>query len=503
MAIDQIKLAANLNAPNTWYNGIRIRNGASTPNHIFVTWHTEKYAPDGTNPCHARFIIKTRWVGIKKGADPVYGSYPAVYKSNEVERANCLYRRDGSGAIWRYDIASLLPTSDPYGDFRSNSSWSFGNRLYDEIKIELTIYAEYDTQFYDWDNGYSPSSIETLYIGYFPNYQITRVARSGTDDILIEYEADGWTRCDDRYELEIFASNATGNSLINPYWTLSANSIGEIGHIYLSAQQFTRVPNVGESVHLRVRWNAAYKPPGLEFSGDEDDFTVGGGTVAEDITAEFMAVDGSIEAFVSNTAYSEVSVSIDGERWSFDIVDATVSSAQAVALLEFPPLGVDFTIEVVGHRVITSGGTSTDVYSGSFVQTMRVDPESCYWINPIDPRTGKSNGLPPIKALGNPKWDVTEAQEFEIKKFSGRMAPTALYGFGHARGMKLEFDIPPYQAATESGFDGVMYLHEAQVVVIRSPRGERYVAAIKSVQHSKPYDSILTHVTVEAEEVVL
>ena len=122
MAIDRILLAANINAPGTWYNGVRIKAGATPPNPLYVTWHTDKYMPDGEHPCHDSFVIKARWVGIKKGADPNYGSYPASYKPTVVQRANCFHQRDGSGAIWKYDIAQLLPTTTPFEPFRNNDS---------------------------------------------------------------------------------------------------------------------------------------------------------------------------------------------------------------------------------------------------------------------------------------------------------------------------------------------------------------------------------------------
>lgn len=488
MAVGDITISDSTSNRATY--SFRIKDGDGSHS-MYMHWSTMQ----GTNYLK-NFVFEWQWRGVPKGSvgegeggNTNWSSWST--KTLAVSSCHPYQVYNSDRWYWYVPLGSVVTES-----LMNGGSWSYGSRTYDQVQIRFRMHANYvDGTLDELGNSYSPTSQADVWIGFFPNYKLKEIYQQGTD-VIITYTADGWTRKDDRYRVlsltsggrSLLASGTAGNQ---------AGLVQKLGWISvpLSALQF--IPNRGSSVYVKLRWNTSYHE--TEYSGYTDasatlTFTdeSEANTPVGDVTVNG---DGSISVGVGDSGDNgndiyEAVVKIDIDGFEFDqVVLNKVDMANA--MLNFPPLGKEITVQIQGSTV--TGGVS-DVVE----KTVFVPADGRILLDAFDQdgeRVGKQCVL-----TANIDWDVSRKREKEVVKLSGRKRPSAFFGEGGETSVSLSGSVK-WDGLGQFNADDFYALGDADLVCIRFPDGQRFVSTIDTVTTSESASDKCTKVKINATEV--
>lgn len=465
-------------------------NGGDSPVSLYFNWST-RTGLDWSKT----FVMKVRWRGIPKGTVGTgeVGNTPwSEWEEKRIPASSCspTQRANDDRTWWSIPLGSIVPESEISG-----GSWYYPYRKYDQVQIRISMYAEYIEGMIDADgNSYSPTTTSDIWVGYFPDYTITDIYQQGSS-VIITYTAEGWTRTDDRYE--ILDLTADKKDMLSS-WTFGTQSgaVEKIGWIEIPTSSLRFLPKEGSTVYAKVRWNASYREAGMDFADASAVFTFENKSTANTPTGSVTVnPDGSISVGVGdsgdkgNEIYQAI-VKVEGDGFEFDqVVVDTVDMANA--LLNFPPLGKEITVQIQGTTA--TGGVSEVIERKVFVPA-----DGKALIDAFD-QDGNRVGEQ-CKLDANLDWSVKRSRNFDTVKLAGRQRPSAFFGEGGTSSISLS-GIVFWKGLGKFDADRFYALGEADMVVIRFPDGQRFVSVIDGITTSESASDKKTKVSISATEV--
>lgn len=464
------------------YGSVGLRVYGKTPDAAIsprICWTTYDSAQDS-------FDISVRWRGVPKGGDggDEYGYTPwSSWVTNSFSKAEC--------NLWNNDTDDMchwwVSLDDATNAAQIGGSWTYNTRVYDHIDIGVQIGAH--------PTGVADvySNVGTLYVGAYPDYSVTDMYVQG-DWLVIQYEAPGWTRKDDRWAIVEFTKD--NREVLRPgSWGSQAGKVEKLGWVTIPRSALQTLLEEGDTVRLHIRWNAWYMASGADWRDWDGVVTLSGHGSANTPTGGVTVnPDGSISVDVGDSgsgggSINSWQVTIEGGGLEFD--EISVTELDPNALLRYPPLDVPVTVQVQGSTV--TGGASSIVS-----QTVTVPSDGRLLIDPID-STGERTSEQIVAKL-NLDWSASSSRDKTVMKFAGRSRPSVAFGVGGSGTVSVSWVEPnPGRLPVADRFQS---LSQAGMCVVRCPGGERYLVAIDSVDTSEACDKGYTDVSISGQEVV-
>lgn len=483
MAVENIQIAG-VGSYNSTFTGLCLKSSSTTPAVPYIRWTTWE------NTAGRQYKISTRWRGIPKGGTASeqdwYGEW-SDWGVKEITSASFgpgVWQESGSD-LWHWQVL-LDPLLESTGNNPNGGSWTYSSREYDQIEVAVVIEAiEPD--------GLTYSGSSSVWVGSFPDCVVTDVYVQG-EWLVIRYNAPGWTRKDDRWEMLELTTG--GKEVLSPnIWGSQAGKVEQLGWITIPKSSMQRTLSPGDDVHIHVRWNAVYRIAGMEWDDDERYVEVSDHGAANLPTGDVtINPDGSISVDLGDSGSGGDTIDswqtvISGGGFEFDEVQA--SGVSPNALLKYPPLDTLVRIEIQGSTV--TGGTG-----GSIVKEVKVPSDGRILVDPID-STGERTSEQVVGRY-NVDWDASGDREKTVVKFAGRKRPSVAFGTGGEKSVNASW-VEPLEDGLPS-VEAAQALSEAGLCVMRFPGGERYLVALDSVQTSLSYDKASLSVSVSGQEVV-
>ena len=454
---------------------------------IRLVWSTEE--DDQTNYQWVISIDVTT-VHLKGGGD-TYGSSLGIgthTQTFEAGECHMVKPYGDNGRVWwshSLDVDGLL------GEIcGSTHQWMYSTRKYDSIDFVARVHS-------NWAEGTgipggtgSDTATLSFSVGFLPIYTLTSAYYESDETFVIEYSTT-WTRKDDRYAVENSANAEGGASavegrpiLYNFYWdTVAANGRIEVPVSYLTEHI------AGKEVYLNVRFNAAYRPSGMEFARASKTLTVGDNRTCN--TPRLTLVSSTVNGILIKTEDSGdgdlppdwVTVKMVGSRYSVDQVRVRCGEQ---ALFRFAPFGEQVQFQGIGS-------TDSGAVSGpsNVITTYSAGVPGGIVIDDIDSLSSVS--LPLRLTSGDMGPTVERKPVMETVKLAGRKSPSAYYGTGSTANVSFSAAL-----LDEDGVD-VEGISEWGDVMVRFPDGRRYCIA-PTVRVSRLTSRIIS-VDISGEEV--
>ena len=481
MAVENVFIADSPSVQGAW--GLKLRPGESALSPR-ITW-TTMYEYGNLQQ---QFRVQVRWRGIPKGGtgNGTDGfTQWSSWQTTLFDPDDCHPNTVASDDLlhWWVNLSSVAPVSSMNG-----GSWTYEARAFDQLDIDVLVTSltpELNTVDYTGGN--------TLFVGAYPEYTVTSIYPEG-DNIVITYSAPGWTRKDDRWEILSWTKN--GAAILRPNtWGSQAGRIEKVGWIVIPKSATQRLIEAGDSLYLSIRWNAVYRPIAMEWVDWRGTITVSDtGTTNLPTGDVTVNPDGSITVDLgesgSGTDLGQWHVTIEGGGFEFDNVHAVMTSPNA--LLNYPPLDVDFKVQIQGSTV-TGGSTS-----GIVEQTVHVPSNGAMLIDPIDSAGNRTSNQ--VRATTNIAWDASGSRDKTVVKFAGRDRPSVAFGTGGTVNVNASWDVFRNRMDYPDS-SSIRALIDAGLVVLRVPGGERYLVALDSVQTSEAAGQPYTSVSISGQEV--
>lgn len=469
--------------------GYRIKDGARAVD-LYLTWST-----DSGIEWSATFVFKVQYRGVPKGTVGTGergNTQWSAWSERRISSSSCSPRTisNSDRTWWSVPIGNLVPETVING-----GSWVYDRRVYDQVQIRVSVYSEYYPGTIDaYGNSFSPTTTSDVWVGYFPDYTITDIYQQGSQ-LIITYTADGWTRTDDRYEI-LSLKSGSRNMLASGTWGTQSGAVKKMGWIAIPTSALQYLPAAGSSVYAKIRWNASYREFGMEFADASATIKLSDKTEANTpIGSVTVNPDSSISVGVGdsgdkgNSIYEAI-VKVEGDGFEFDqVVVDTVDMANA--LLNFPPLGKEITVQIQGTTA--TGGVSNIVEKKVFVPA-----DGKALIDAFDQNGNRVGEQCQLDA--NLDWSVKRSRNFDTVKLAGRKRPSAFFGEGGDTSISLS-GIVFWKGLAKFDADRFYALGEADMVVIRFPDGQRFVSVIDSITTSESASSKKTSVSISATEV--
>ena len=466
MAIDNIGLTISVGGSID--DGVRLigGGGAVTP---YLAWTTV------WRESQLNYRIQSRWRGIPKGGTGDDSSYTpwSSWEATELPAASCHpTQRSGSDLWWWF-----VPLASLFDDVASinGGSWSYASRIYDQVELAFQVTSVQPSGWQSDEVGYG----NYLFIGCYPDYEVTDVYMQG-DWLVITYDAEGWTRKDDRWE--ILALTKGGRDVIRPNaYGSQAGRVERLGWITVPRSDLQQLVQAGDSLYLHIRWNAAYRPVGLEWTDWSGPISATDHGSANDPTGDVsINDDGSISVGVGDSGQgggviNSWQVTIDGGGLEFDEVQGSTTNPNLA--LMYPPLDTHLTIQIQGSTA--TGGTSGIVTEHVFVPS-----DGAALIDPID-SAGNRVGAQ-LRAVYNVEVDSDRSRDKEVVKFAGRSLPSVAFGVGGTGTVDVSWLIPRPRGSAPA--DPLGDVRDAGLCVVRVPGGGRWLVAVDSASVGESYD---------------
>lgn len=488
MAIENVTISDSTTSLGTY--GFRLKDGSGTHD-LRLHWSTWNGLDWAKN-----FVFESQFRGVPKGTTGMGESGNtqwSAWTTRTISASSCHpYQRANDDKWWWYiDLASVVNSETAL----NGGSWSYASRIYDQVQVRFRIKSNYNDGYTDiLGNTFSPTAQADVWVGYFPNYTLGEIYQQGSD-LIITYTASGWTRKDDRYEI-LSLKSGSRNILQSGTWGSQSGLVEKLGWISIPLSSCSFIPDKGDSVYAKIRWNASYREIGMDFADASGYLTFTdqseANTPVGDVTVNG---DGSISVGVGDSGDKgneiyEAIVKIDIDGFEFDqIVINKVDMANA--MLNFPPLGKEITVQI-------QGTTQTGGVSDVIEKTVFVPAEGRILIDAFDD-AGERVGEQCVLST-NIDWDVSRKREKDTVKLAGRKAPSAFFGEGKETSITLSGevfwkDIGVFDA------DRFYALGDADLVCIRFPDGQRFVTTIDDITTSESASDKITKVKINATEV--
>lgn len=439
--------------------GVKIKEG-SVEGDVRLVWSTTQ-----GSEVQKSFTVTVSARGWAKGDDrqTEWKSYTAEIPAAQCNEAK---PRGDAGRVWwsvkLSQIGALVAE-------QMGGRVTYTARVLDSIDLQAWVTANFtDAAAAEWGMAASAEAFAYLYVGYVPVYSLTRLYYDTSDRIVFEYETT-WTRKDDRWALDEMTAGGKSVLAEKPWGTIES-----IGRIELPTTAFTQHLK-GREFHVKLRFNAAYRPADLEFFTEEttikclDLSTCSTPTLAVVTTGDSIVLAVGDSGDVADSACDAATVKMVGGRYSFD--EVTVEVGQK-AVFPFAPIGREISFEAVGSNAggATSAKLATATAPAAAAKAILIDSiaDGSRW------------------SLSYGKWsdagpNVTAQADFDTVKLAGRRRPSAFYGTGGSTsvsfgGYVLNDSAESFEAMADAGN-----------VVCRFPDGRRYAIAPKvSLSYSNP-----------------
>lgn len=450
-----------------------------------------------------QFVIDLSWRGVPKGTVGTgdTGNTPwSAWASKTIPASQCHpYQVSDSDKWWWW--VDLSVATDLESSMTTNGVWSYGNRIYDQVQFRWRMRSDYEPLHIDaMGRDHSETVTADSWIGAFPEYTITDAYRQG-DSFVLTYTSPGWTRNDDRYE--VLTLTANGRNILNPgYWdTVQSRLVEKIGWIALPTRSLTTIPEVGDVINVHLRFNASYRPMGMEFEDASATITYDDQTTGNTPTFDVTVNGDSISVGVGDSGdrdspLSSIIVKVDNGTFEWDEVHVdTLEGAMANAFFNFPP--TNRTVRIQAQGVTGTGGVSNVVTHEVFIPA-----NGRILIDPID-SAGERAGDQCVIYL-NPEWSTSRSREKNVVQLAGRRRPSAFFGGGGSTSVKVSGRVPREFDMNKADWDAESpwyNLGDAAMCVIRTPDGQRFVVALDSVDVDESYGQKLMSVSLTGQEV--
>lgn len=435
------------------------------------------------------FKVSIKWRGVPRGdtggEEYGYTGWSSFIETTLDPETQCNPWQSSTDDLWHWWV-SLDSLLGAYVSAINGGAWTYNDRAYDQLNFQVQI----ETVLQGDPQGYA--GYGDLFIGAYPVYTVTDIYVQG-DWLVIAYTCPGWTRKDDRWEIKEFTKNNL--PILRPgAWGNSAGQVEKLGWVTIPVSSLQRLLEAGDSVYLYIRWNASYRISGADWTEWRGLKALSDHGSANDPTGDVTVnPDGSVSVGVGDSGSGGGSidswqVTIEGGGLEFDEVHTTDTSAQA--MLNFPPLDVEVTIQIQGST--TTGGTS-----GVVVETVYIPSNGIALIDPIN-AAGEREG-DQVKAQYNLEWSAKGSRDKNVVKFAGRTRPSAAFGVGGETTVDASWVVPNPQRAPLSL--QLQQLADAGLCVVRFPGGERYLVALDGVTTDEAYNHQYTSVSITGQEV--
>ena len=461
-------------------NGVKLVGGAApvSPTLHWATWY-------GTD-LNSTFRVETRFNGVPKGGTGGFEGMRtewSAWKAVDLPASECRPTSSPSDDMthWSVPLSRIFDVSE----MTSGGVWSYDARLYDQVQCDAWV-----TSVAPGGGQPDQTGSYRFYFEAFPRFEVTDLYMQG-EWLVVAYDADGWTRKDDRWEIVSFTKG--GRDVLAKSWGTQAGRVEKLGWITVPRSAMQQQLQEGDRVSLDVRWNAAYRTPMLDWASWKGALEVSGnGTANRPTGGVTVNPDGSISVDVGDSGsgggpIDSWQVTIQGGGTEFD--SATVQGVSPNALLKYPPLDVPVTVQIQGSTA--TGGTS-DVVE----QTVTVPSGGVALFDPVGP-SGEREGEQ-VRAACNLEWDRDASRDKEVVKFAGRPRPSAAFGDGGEASVSAKWTAPWKDGAPDPS---VRALAGAGYVVARFPGGERYLLAVDSVKTSESFGGRFTEASMTGQEV--
>ena len=443
-------------------NGVKLVGGAApvSPTLHWATWY-------GTD-LNSTFRVETRFNGVPKGGTGGFEGMRtewSAWKAVDLPASECRPTSSPSDDMthWSVPLSRIFDVSE----MTSGGVWSYDARLYDQVQCDAWV-----TSVAPGGGQPDQTGSYRFYFEAFPRFEVTDLYMQG-EWLVVAYDADGWTRKDDRWEIVSFTKG--GRDVLAKSWGTQAGRVEKLGWITVPRSAMQQQLQEGDRVSLDVRWNAAYRTPMLDWASWKGALEVSGnGTANRPTGGVTVNPDGSISVDVGDSGsgggpIDSWQVTIQGGGTEFD--SATVQGVSPNALLKYPPLDVPVTVQIQGSTA--TGGTS-DVVE----QTVTVPSGGVALFDPVGP-SGEREGEQ-VRAAYNLEWDRDASRDKETVKFAGRARPSAAFGDGGEASVSAKWTAPwkggvpdpSVRALADAGADDAAALRELGIEVVYDLRKE-------------------------------
>jgi hypothetical protein len=465
MTIQDCGLAAATTATSAEW-GIRIYESGGTKN-VYFMWSCE------FEEYQESFVIKVRRRGYLKGmsAQSAWSGYYS--KTIAASKCNPHYANSGGRVYYAVSLQDLGITDIVI----TNKSWGYASRKFDSVEFEFSIYSNYTSDFAAyWGSSTSETAYSSNYVGYIPNYYITNAYYKNSNTLAIAYSTT-WARIDDRFEVQLddcYVLTDKSKVFNTAYCgTISGRGLIEIPTTYL------RQTVADKYVHLKIRWNAAYRDIGMDFSTAEATVKVISGSTTTDTTSPSYSPVGicnppTITLLPSDDPYSvkvrtaaggglyskptACTVKLKGSEYSADEVTVNIGET---AELKYLPFGQDVILQAIGETE-DAVSNAVELNAGTIPSYDNVMID--------DPATGSR-----VESTWHNRYSVTSEGDYDIIKLGGeRKLPSAFYA---SNMMNKSFTLNTYFIDDDCKTLEAMPIGSS--IVIRLPDGRRYCVAAK------------------------
>lgn len=442
---------------------------SSEPRNIFLVWGTM----DGSD-VHKAFDVSIRFRGYKKGENQSSLSWSNWYQK-EIPVGLCKEHTSQykSGTYWAIGLSKLDGLFPQLTNDTVNDQFSFNNRIYDCLDIEVAIGVRMKAA-PDWNGGsdYIAPEYKRLQIFYVPEYKFTKIYYEEPELVVIEYTDGGWTRTDDRFSVEgIKSTQDVWYKMPNlvktdDYWGV----VPKPGRIEIPTSMLRQhIKNM--SVRVKVRFVASFRPPGSTFNGFSEVGVVEDETVCNTPVITLSSGPNPNYVYIKvsdsndkNAPMETCSIKLTDGKYSVDEVLVRKNGTFPTAEFKYPPLNKE-----IGFIAIGGKGKATSAPVSLKVPAIKVGNETLLDI--IDKEENFQ-----LKMKYNPSFSIKGGSEKEIQKLAGRRRPSSFYGVGGETSISLKAEI-----LNETGDDFLALQEIPRDVMVRFPDGKRFAIAVEDV----------------------
>lgn len=389
------------------------------------------------------FNITLTYDGHRKGG--YVGTSPVSRTVNVSPSAANPVERDGR---WWWSI----PLKTLYAGL-TGSSWTYADRTWDGLTLRFSVVCNWPAALWEGLTR-SPAVERTCYINYVPTYTLTSAYVNEDGDLGVTYTATDWNRSDDRWAVD--EGKIDG---VDAFMPVTWGTVRGYGNVVIPKERIRYDLTTGQ-LYLRLRFNAQWRPDGMEFatistkmsntSDPHRETEADPGIKVNDwskadphnrayrantpsLAAEVIETDDkwALRVRVSDSGdvgkpITHAIVKINGAKYALDMVDVKVGGE---GYIWFPPLRMQFSVFAYG--LDGNGGVSDTAWAV-------IDPiEAPGTLLGILDSPSECLVLRHRKDGETLRPSVTVAANTETVQLSGRRRPTVYYGEGGTASVKF------------------------------------------------------------------
>lgn len=439
----------------------------------YLVWNS-----DSGSDVHKSFEFQITFIGLIKGKNIETRESSTFTATIPVAKCNEHTSPYGSGVFWAVSLSQIEGLLENLTNGDTGANLTYGKRKYDRLKLNVSIRANFIQDW--WGTGLnSPWENQQIELVYVPQLTIDKLYYEESDLVVIEYSTPGWSRDDDRWQLNYIRGAEGAFYNATRYLVDEDNTWGSCvkqGRIQISTD-LLQYSMMNKNVRIQLRIVPSYMPTGQTnyFATTTRTITVENETARNTPTIERKNSDNnSIEFALGDSGdkgkpINQITVKIEGGLYQCDQVtvyqneDGTFPNV----VFRYIPFNTPVYFTAIGSN---DKDVSEPKTIGSFTLSNRNRTVFDSLINGTH-----------VELVDDVQTSIEDRNNQTLVQMAGKRRPSAFYGAGGTTNLSF--------SATMLFDDANQFLSLADSnetfvgdVMVRLPDGRRYAMAVDSAK---------------------